>query len=94
MNMARIELEEFEDKEIKRVFMAGSQEEAKRVEVLLDDEDIDYAVTLEPYTTVTGLIMPSSQKQGVAFYVLSGQSDYCRNIFVSNGLDAGIINDD
>ena len=92
--MAQVELEEFEDKEIKRVYMAGSQEDAKRVENLLDDEAIDYAIDLEPYTTVTGLIMPTSQKQGVAFYVIAGQSDYCRNIFMSNGLKAGIINDD
>jgi hypothetical protein len=92
--MAQVEIEDFKDKEIKRVFMAGSQEEAKRVEDLLNDEDIDYAIALEPYTSLTGLIMPSSQKQGVAFYVIAGQSDYCRNILISKGLDAGIINDE
>jgi hypothetical protein len=92
--MAHIELEDFKDKEIKRIYMAGSQDEAKRVEDLLNNEEIDYAIALEPYTTAIGLIMPISQKQGVAFYVLAGQSDYGRNILISNGLRAGIINDD
>ncbi|MEW6601101.1 MAG: hypothetical protein AB1499_09030 [Nitrospirota bacterium] len=92
--MAQIEFEDFENKEIERVFMAGNQEEAMRVEELLNDEEIDYAIALEPFTTVMGLIMPTSQKQGITFYVIAGQSDYCRNIFKSNGLKAGIINDD
>jgi len=92
--MSHIELEDFKDREIKRIYMAGSQDEARRVEDLLNNEEIDYAIALEPYTTAIGLIMPTSQKHGVAFYVLAGQSDYSRNILVSNGLRSGIIDDD
>jgi hypothetical protein len=88
--MTQIDLEDFRDKETVRVYMAGSQEEAKRVEAVLDNEAIDYAVALEPHTTVTGLIKGKSEKYGVAFYVEAGQSEYCKKLFVTKGLGSGI----
>lgn len=91
--MALVDLEDFGDKEMKRVFIASSREQTERVKELLDDEQIDYAINIEPYSPVTGLIMSASEKQGVAFYVLARQSDHCRNIIKSHGLDAGIHND-
>lgn len=92
--MARMDLEDCKDKNFERVYMAGNQEEAKRVEALLHDNNVDYAVSLEPFTTVTGLIKGGSEKYGVAFYVPAGRGDWCRDIFVRQGLDSGILDDD
>jgi hypothetical protein len=47
--MARLDFEEFLDKEVTRVYMAGGLEEAKRVESILTGHGIDYVVDIEPY---------------------------------------------
>ncbi len=42
--MARLELEDFLDQEVRRVYLAGRLSEAKRVERTLTGNGIDYAV--------------------------------------------------
>ena len=46
--MARIDAEEFEDRQSELVFIARRVREAKRVEALLSGEGIDYALASEP----------------------------------------------
>lgn len=84
--MGRIQIEDFTDKGISRIFMAGSVNEAEVIEDLLTDNGIDYAVSLEPFLTVISL----SERNGIAFYVLSGQEHYCRGLLASKGMASGL----
>ena len=67
-HMPRIEIEDFSDKNISRIFMAASIKEAEFVEDILTQDGIDYSVSLEPF--VQGVF--ASERNGIAFYVLSG----------------------
>jgi hypothetical protein len=84
--MGRIEIEHFSDKDISRIFIAASVKEAEAVEDILTQDGIDYALSLEPFAQ--GLF--TSQRNGVAFYVLSAQAVYCRNLLESKGLSSGL----
>jgi hypothetical protein len=85
--MARIEIEDFSDKKISRIFIAASIKEAESAEDILTQNAIDYAISLEPYTRM----FFGTQREGLAFYVLSGQSQYCRNLLASKGLSRGLM---
>ena len=84
--MGRIELEEFSDKEISRIFIADSTKKAEMAEDILTENDIDYAVSLEPFVEIAFI----AERNGIAFYVLSGQADYCRKLLASKGLSSGL----
>ncbi len=88
--MGRIEIEDFSDKNISRIFIAASIKEAEFVEDILTQDGIDYAVALEPFTQ--GIFV--SERNGTAFYVLSGQASYCRKLLESKGLSSGLIVDE
>jgi hypothetical protein len=45
-------------------------------------DGIDYAVSLEPFV----ISIFGSERNGIAFYVLSGQEHYCRELLTSKGL--------
>jgi hypothetical protein len=80
--MGRVQIEDFSDKAISRILMAGTIEEAEQTEDILTENGIDYAVSLEPFvTSIFG-----SERTGIAFYVLSGQEHYCRVMLASKGL--------
>ena len=72
--------------------MAAWLREAKRVEEILNANDIDYSVELEPYWTVSPFA-PSWTRTGAAFYVEAEKADFCRNVLLSAGLGIGIIDD-
>ncbi len=91
--MARLELEDFLDREVRRVYLAGRLSEAKRVERTLTGNGIDYAVDIEPVLTLLFGIFPS-ESAGVAFYVLSGQASSARSALLAAGLKAGIQDDE
>jgi hypothetical protein len=46
--MARLDFEDFLDKEVTRVYLAGRLSEAKHVERTLTGNGIDYTVDIEP----------------------------------------------
>ena len=88
--MGRIQIEDFTDKQISRIFIADSIKMAEQTENILTEEGIDYAVSLEPF--VAGILL--SERNGIAFYVLSGQEAYCRELLAAKGLSAGLTVDE
>ena len=87
--MARVALEDFGDKEVVRIYIAGALGEAKRVEAILTQNGIHYAVEVEPYVRFSMFSAP--EQAGASFYVISGQADFCRRVLREAGLRAGII---
>ena len=89
--MARIEIEEFSGKEISRIFIARSIREADKVERLLEENGISYAVQIEEFVS-SGLLTVSTRK-GAACYVSSSHHDFCRDLFFKNNLKKGWIDE-
>ena len=85
--MGRLEIEYFSDKDISRIFIAGSIKETESAEDILTRNGIDYAISLEPYTR----LFFGTEREGIAFYVLSGQASYCRKLLASKGLSQGLV---
>lgn len=87
-HMGRIQLEDFTDKTISLIFIAANVVQAERVEDILTRKGIDYAIVMEPYRRI-GLIS-TSELNGIAFYILSGQAQYCIHLLESEGLSSGL----
>ena len=87
--MSRVDITDFSDKEISRIFIAASIGEAERVESLLTENAITYAVQIEDF--VKPGLFTTSVNEGVAFYVLSRQHDFCRQLLFAKGLKTGLI---
>ncbi len=85
--MARVTLDDFAEKKVARIYLAGELSEAKRVEEILSANDIDYAVEIEPYVRLSFF---SSEYAGAAFYVLSGQAEFCKRALFEAGLKVGM----
>ena len=88
--MGRVDLENFSDRNITRIYIAKNIKEAQRIENLLTEKNIDYALSLEPFLPPSLL---QSERMGAAFYVASTQSDICRQFISDRGLGAGIVYD-
>jgi hypothetical protein len=86
--MGRIEFENFSDRTIIRIYIAKNIREAEKIENLLTDNDIDYAISLEPFLPPSLL---QSERMGAAFYVQSGQESICRQLIEGEGMQAGLI---
>jgi hypothetical protein len=91
--MALVDPATFDDKEVTVVYIAGRQSEGKRVEQVLSDNAIDYAIGFEPFETRVLGILPV-EYEGVGFYVLSGQADFCRRVLRKAGLAQGLVEHD
>ena len=91
--MALVVPETFDDKEVAIVYIAGRLDEGKLVEQVLSDNAIDYAVDVEPFQSRMLGILPV-EYEGVGFYVLSGQADFCRRILREAGLVQGLAEED
>ena len=91
--MAMVDPEEFADKEVAMVYIAGRLGEGKRVEQLLSENAIDYFVNIELFRTYLLGILPT-EYQGVGFYVLSGQAAFCRRALREAGLTEGLVEED
>jgi hypothetical protein len=89
--MARIEIEDFSDKDISRIFIARNIREAETAETLLHENGISYTIQMEEF--VGPGLFTIGAKNGLAFYVLSGQRDFCRDLFFRNDLKSGWIGD-
>ena len=88
--MGRIDIENFSDKDISRIFIAASIKEAELAEDILTRNGIDYAISLEAYTR----LFFGTPREGIAFYVLSGQAEYYRGLLASRGLSKGLIDEE
>jgi hypothetical protein len=87
--MARIDIEEFEERQSELIFIARTVREARRVEALLTAEGIDYAIALEPF--LHGGVFGVVTLTGLGFYVLSGQASDCRELLGRCGLSVGVV---
>ena len=90
--MARREMDEFAAKGAARVYLAGSLREARRVEALLDAEQVDYAQALEKF--VWPGIFTNMDLDGVAFYVSASAADSTRTKLHKAGLKKGVVRED
>ena len=72
-----------------RIFLAVTVAEARRVEAVLEQLDVDYSVRVEP----CGRTLFGSTRQGAAFLVDAAQADACDEALERAGLGAGIVRD-
>jgi hypothetical protein len=90
--MALVDPATFDDKEVALVYIAGRLSEGKRVEQVLSENAIDYAVDVEPFESrVLGIL--TIEREGVGFYVFSGQAAFCRRVLRAAGLVQGLVED-
>lgn len=87
--MAHVDPEDLQDRE--RIFIARTLRQARKVEALLTDAGIDYAVQVEPYgrSLLFGTI-----RHGAAFYVTAAHAAQCRERLVGAGFGKGVIESD
>ena len=78
-----------DDRPLARIFLAVTVAEARRVEAVLDELEVDYSVRVEP----CGRTLFGSVRQGAAFLVDAGQADVCDAALEKAGLGAGIVRD-
>ncbi|MFI5395835.1 MAG: hypothetical protein ACHQ9S_09910 [Candidatus Binatia bacterium] len=88
--MALVNPEIFDDKEVAMVYVAGRLNEGKRVEQVLSDNAIDYAVDIEPFQGRLLGILPV-EYEGIGFYVLSDQAEFCRRVLRAADLVQGLV---
>lgn len=91
--MARLEFEDFAEKELTRIYVAARVSEAARVERTLTEHGVDYAVGIESFAT-RGLGLFPSEHSGAAFYALSGQAAFARSMLAAAGLKSGLQPDE
>ena len=88
--MALVDPAAFDGKEVVMVYVAGRLSEGKRVEQVLAENAIDYAVDVEPFENRVLGILPV-EYEGVGFYVVADQADFCRRILRDAGLLQGLV---
>ena len=77
------------ERPLARIYLAATVSEARRVEAVLDQLDVEYSVRVEP----CGRTLFGSTRQGAAFFVDAAQADLCDAALVQAGLGAGIVRD-
>ena len=78
-----------DERPLARIYLAATVSEARRVEAVLDQVDVDYSVRVEP----CGRTLFGSTRQGAAFLVDAAQADACDEALERAGLGAGIVRD-
>jgi hypothetical protein len=91
--MALVDPGTFDDQEVAMVYVAGRLSEGKRVERVLSDNAIDYAVDVEPFESRVLGILPV-EYEGIGFYVLSARADLSRRVLRDAGLVQGLVEDE
>jgi hypothetical protein len=91
--MALVDPERFDDEDVAMIYIAGRLSEGKRVEHVLSANAIDYAVDIEPFHKRVLGILPI-EYEGVGFYVVAGQAEFCRGVLRAAGLTQGLVEDD
>ena len=87
--MGRIEIDDFGDKEVARIYLAAGLGEAQMVEVELSNHGIDYAVEVERYMATA--VFWVSEYAGAAFYIAAEQIDFCDRVLREAGLVSGLM---
>jgi len=82
--------DEFSGKEVDCVYIAARRSEAKQVEDALSDNGIDYMVDIERFES-TFLGVFRTERDGVGFYVVAGQAEFCREVLRAAGLVQGLV---
>jgi hypothetical protein len=90
--MARITIEDFNDAQIARVYLAAGFAEAQSVEAELIKHEVDYAVEVEAYRG--SVLLWYSEHKGAAFYVRESQANFCSELLRAAGLTAGLLDKD
>jgi hypothetical protein len=72
------------------VFITPKLGEARRVEALLTQRGVDYAVHVELF----GYTLFGSARYGAMFYVAAGQAHYCRSALADAGLGLGVVEEE
>lgn len=90
--MTSAESTSLQGKELSLIYIAGSTSEAKNVEKILTDEEIEYELRATPFLHST-FIGETMELPGVGFYVLSAQAQYCRKMLDSRNFKVGLILD-
>lgn len=88
--MALVESETLANRDLVAVFIGETLAEAQRVEELLTQRGVDYAVQVELY----GYTLLGSARYGAMFYVTVSQAEYCRTALVAAGLELGVIEEE
>jgi len=91
--MPLVDPETFDDKEVAIVYIAGRLSEGNRVEQVLSNHGIAYSVDGEPFHRYLLGILPV-EYEGVGFYVLSSQAEFCRRALHDAGLVQGLVEED
>lgn len=73
------------DKPLALVYVAGTRADAHAAERVLDDRQIDFAVSLETFTTESPFLF-GGEYRGVFFYVTRDQHELARHVLETNGL--------
>lgn len=81
--MARFRLEDFLNRNPSLIYIAGNLIDAEKVERILDEEGLDYAISIKPYikTSLIGGIY-----QGLFIYVAQPENQKIRAILEGHGL--------
>ncbi len=87
--MPRVAIEDFDDEEVARIYLAARLAEALLVEAELNKQDVDYAVEVESY--LAAAVFWLSEYRGAAFYVPMAHADICCAILRAAGLTAGLL---
>jgi hypothetical protein len=91
--MALVDPAAFDDKAVALVYVAGRLREGKRVEDVLCDNGIDYAVDAEPFESRVLGMLPVTY-EGVGFYVCATDAEASRRALRAAGLVQGLVEDD
>ena len=78
-------VDELADTPLSLVYIAGSVADAQLAERVLDERQIDFAVSLETFTTASPLVF-GGEYRGVFFYVPRFQHQLSRQLLEANGL--------
>ena len=82
----------FVGKEVERVYIASSVEEAERAEKILDGTPFIYAIDLEPFARPISFLFGGT-RIGAAFYVAPPYAEECWRLLSEHGLSAEIADD-
>ena len=87
--MSLVDEDAFRERPIVRIFLAATVGEARRVEAVLDQRDVDYFVRVEAF----GRTLFGSERHGATFFVEAGRADDCEAALVEAGLGFGVLRD-
>src|SRR5712675_976395 len=88
-SMAKVSLDNLGEQDTERIFIAKNLKMALKVEKLLTDRGIDYAVAIEKFTQTRFFF--TFEYDGATFYVLAAQAPFCRRLLLDQGFSNGII---